>query len=233
MIEAKRARNILVVSSEIASRALPWRREIPTLPPCSATAPQRRLSSAPPTATRAASSLRHMESWSSGYHDCEIPAGGTRFDFHHDRRDFAAGAFFRMDGKAAYRLAARVVGPFLEALLGKGPVGGLEMSISSCRIRQKPRRARSSGEPAQHSTWQDRRSHRSATATRSPPPFPLRCITPLPVVAHPQVATFSSSVPPRAFPSAGSASKSRENRHHRRHRLLGPHAGRDGCRPRP
>jgi 3-oxoacyl-[acyl-carrier-protein] synthase-3 len=117
LIEAKRARNILVVSSEIASRALPWRRDPDTAALFGDGAAAAIVSAA--NGAQGGLLASHMESWSSGYHDCEIPAGGTRFDFHHDRRDFAAGAFFRMDGKAAYRLAARVVGPFLEALLGK------------------------------------------------------------------------------------------------------------------
>ena len=52
----------------------------------------------------------HMETWPEGYHDCELASGGTRFDFHKDHNRFGENAVFRMDGKAAYRLAAKVIG---------------------------------------------------------------------------------------------------------------------------
>jgi len=117
MIEAKRARNILIVSSEIASRGLPWRRDPDTAAMFGDGAAAAVISAADGRPGGLVAS--HMESWSEGYHDCEVPAGGTRFDLHRDTGAFIEGAFFRMDGKAAYRLAARVVAPFLDRLLAK------------------------------------------------------------------------------------------------------------------
>lgn len=117
MIDAGRARNILIVSSEIASRALPWQKDPDTAAMFGDGAAAAVLSTADNRQGGLVAS--RMESWSAGYHDCEIPAGGTRFDFQRDHQDFAEGAFFRMDGKAAYRLAARVVAPFLDKLLAK------------------------------------------------------------------------------------------------------------------
>jgi 3-oxoacyl-[acyl-carrier-protein] synthase III len=117
MIEAKRARHILIVSSEIASRGLAWHREPDTAAMFGDGAAAAVVSGAEGRPGGLAASL--MESWSEGYHDCEIPSGGTRYDLHGDTRSFMDAAYFRMDGKAAYRLAARVVAPFLDKLLAK------------------------------------------------------------------------------------------------------------------
>ncbi len=117
MIEAGRARSILIVSSEIASRGLPWRQDPDTAAMFGDGAAAAVITAADGRPGGLVAS--HMESWSEGYHDCEVPAGGTRFDIHRDAQRFIDGAFFRMDGKAAYRLAARVVAPFLDRLLAK------------------------------------------------------------------------------------------------------------------
>jgi len=117
MIEAGRARHVLVVSSEIASRGLPWRQDPDTAAMFGDGAAAAVISARDGRQGGLVASL--MESWGEGYHDCEVPAGGTRYDLHGDTEAFIAGAFFRMDGKAAYRLAARVVAPFLDRLLAK------------------------------------------------------------------------------------------------------------------
>lgn len=117
MIEAGRARNVLIASSEIPSRALPWKQSPDTAALFGDGAAAIVLS-----ANRGGSggvAAFHMETWPEGYRDCELAAGGTRFDFYRDAAGFADNAVFRMDGKAAYKLAAKVIAPFFEALLGK------------------------------------------------------------------------------------------------------------------
>jgi 3-oxoacyl-[acyl-carrier-protein] synthase III len=109
LIEAGRFRNVLIVSSEIASRALPWSSDPDTAAMFGDGAAAAVLTSSHGTNGGLAAS--HFETWSEGYRDCELPSGGTRFDFHNDRDDFAKGAAFKMDGRAAYRLAAKVIQP--------------------------------------------------------------------------------------------------------------------------
>jgi 3-oxoacyl-[acyl-carrier-protein] synthase III len=117
LIEAGRFRNVLVVSSEIASRALPWRSDVDTAAMFGDGAAAALITSCRGGAGGLVASL--METWSEGYHDCELPSGGTRFDFHNQHSEFSNGAEFRMDGRAAYRLAAKVIQPFMEKLLAK------------------------------------------------------------------------------------------------------------------
>jgi 3-oxoacyl-[acyl-carrier-protein] synthase III len=117
LIEAQRFRNVLIVSSEIASRALPW-----TSDPDTAAMFGDGAAAAILTSSRTAGgglAASHIETWSEGYRDCELPAGGTRFDFHRQHEDFAKGAQFQMDGRAAYRLAAKTIQPFFDKLLAK------------------------------------------------------------------------------------------------------------------
>jgi 3-oxoacyl-[acyl-carrier-protein] synthase III len=117
LIEAQRFRNVLIVSSEIASRALPWNSDPDTAAMFGDGAAAAILTSSLGSSGGLAAS--HIETWSDGYRDCELPAGGTRFDFHNHLDDFAKGAQFQMDGKAAYRLAAKVIQPFFDRLLAK------------------------------------------------------------------------------------------------------------------
>ena len=117
LIEAKRFRNVLIVSSEIASRALPWNSDPDTAAMFGDGAAAAILTSSVGSGGGLVAS--HMETWSEGYRDCELPAGGTRIDFHNHLDDFVKGAQFKMDGKAAYRLAAKLISPFLDTLLAK------------------------------------------------------------------------------------------------------------------
>ena len=117
MIESDRYSNVLIVSSEIASRALPWASDPDTAAMFGDGAAATIL-----TASHGQSGglvASHFETWSEGYRDCEIPSGGTRFDFHNDAAGFAQGAAFRMDGRAAYKLAAKTIQPFFDKLLAK------------------------------------------------------------------------------------------------------------------
>ena len=117
MIEAGRYRNILIVSSEIASRALPWSTDPDTAAMFGDGAAAAVLSTSRGQSGGLVAS--HFETWSEGYRDCELASGGTRFDFHNDTKGFAQGATFHMDGRSAYKLAAKTIQPFMEKLLGK------------------------------------------------------------------------------------------------------------------
>jgi 3-oxoacyl-[acyl-carrier-protein] synthase-3 len=117
MIDAGRIKTALIVSSEIASRALPWEASPDTAALFGDGAAAVVVAGSDGRAGGLVAS--HMETWSTGYRDCELASGGTRFDFHQDRDAFASGAVFRMDGRSAYRLVARVVVPFFERLLSK------------------------------------------------------------------------------------------------------------------
>lgn len=114
---ADRARRVLVVSAEIASRALPW----PTDPATAAlfgdgaaalVLEARALDQAP---MRLAGFL--METYATGYELCQLAAGGTRFDYHNDPAGFAAHARFQMDGAGLYRLSAAQAPGFIDRLL--------------------------------------------------------------------------------------------------------------------
>ena len=108
-------RAALVFSSEVASRALPWQDQ-----PDIAALFGDGAAAAVLTATQdghkgiRASLLR---SYPSAYGACEIGAGGTRFDFHREPEQFAAHAFFRMDGKELFRVTHRHFPGFVDEVL--------------------------------------------------------------------------------------------------------------------
>ena len=95
------ARRALVVSAEIASRALPWQSQ----PDVAALFGD----GAGAAVVEAGGGLKAslLRTYPSAYDSCSIGAGGTRFDFHQAPEDFAAHAWFHMDGKALFRLASR------------------------------------------------------------------------------------------------------------------------------
>lgn len=118
-IAAGRARHVLVVTSEIASRALPWADAPETAGLFGDGAAAFIVSAAN---TRPDCSLKfggfHMETFAEGYEACTLASGGTGIDFHSDPAAFARGAWFRMDGKALYRITAAALPHFLDRLLG-------------------------------------------------------------------------------------------------------------------
>lgn len=113
-IAAGRYRNVLIVSSEVASRALPWHDDPETAALFADAAAAVVLT---PGATRVAASC--FRTWHSGWEACQIGAGGTRFDYHRDRDGFDAHSFFRMNGRELFRLAAENFGAFVDALLDR------------------------------------------------------------------------------------------------------------------
>ncbi|TKB15215.1 MAG: ketoacyl-ACP synthase III [Mesorhizobium sp.] len=115
MIEAGQCETALVFSSEIASRALPWRDapEVAALFGDGAAAAV--LRRAGPGEGRVAASL--MRTYPSAWEACGIGSGGTRFDFQKEREEFARHSLFHMDGKELFRLTSRHFNGFVSELL--------------------------------------------------------------------------------------------------------------------
>lgn len=106
-------KTILIVSSEIASRALPWK-DAPAVAGLfgdgAAAAVIRRDDTSGIVASR-------FTTFSSGFDACRLASGGTRFDFHKEFELFSKNSLFMMDGKELFRLTARDFGVFVDTLL--------------------------------------------------------------------------------------------------------------------
>lgn len=117
-LAAGRSRHVLVVTSEIASRALPWHDAPETAGLFGDGAAAFVLSAA---GEGRAGSPRfggfHMETFAEGYEACTLASGGTGIDYHADPEGFARSAYFRMDGKALYRVTAGALPGFIDRLL--------------------------------------------------------------------------------------------------------------------
>lgn len=116
-IASGRARRVLIVASEIATRALPWQDDPATAALFGDGAAALVMGEAGPNGLR----LRDVaiETWAEGYDFCALPAGGTRFDFHTNRTAFEDNAFFRMDGHALFKLTRNKVPDFIDRLLSR------------------------------------------------------------------------------------------------------------------
>jgi 3-oxoacyl-[acyl-carrier-protein] synthase-3 len=114
MIAAGQARTALVVSAEVASRALPWETD-----PHTAALFGDGAGAVVVQATDVDAGLRaaKMCTYPSAYDACSIAAGGTRIDYHNDPDDFARNAWFAMDGKELFRLSSRHFKGFVADLL--------------------------------------------------------------------------------------------------------------------
>jgi 3-oxoacyl-[acyl-carrier-protein] synthase-3 len=113
MIASGRAKTVLVVASEIASRALPW----DTDPETAAIFGDGAAAAVITAGTRPYTSL--MRTYPSTYEACSLGAGGTRFDYHQDPDSFAENAFFQMDGKALFKISASHFADFVAELLNE------------------------------------------------------------------------------------------------------------------
>lgn len=114
---AGRARHVLVVASEIASSALPWEHSPATAGLFGDGAAAMVLSAADTGLAGPRFGGFQMETYAEGYDACTIAAGGTRMNLRNDPAAFEAGATFRMDGRALYKLTAAKLPGFLERLL--------------------------------------------------------------------------------------------------------------------
>lgn len=118
MIAAGQHTCALVVSSEVASRALPWQQQpdVAALFGDGAAA----FVVAKATDTKGAKLAAALtRTYPSAYAACEIGAGGTRFNFHTQFESFASHALFRMDGKALFKVTFRYFEAFVDDLLAR------------------------------------------------------------------------------------------------------------------
>jgi 3-oxoacyl-[acyl-carrier-protein] synthase-3 len=113
-IAAGDVRHALVVSSEIASRALPWATDPETASLFGDGAAAAVLSRSNNDNRLVATLLR---TFPSAYEACSLGAGGTRFDYHQNPDEFAVHSRFAMDGKALFRLTALHFRGFVDDLL--------------------------------------------------------------------------------------------------------------------
>lgn len=116
-ISAGRAKTVLVVASEISSRALPWATDPKTAALFGDGAGAMIVQSI--ESPRSGLKLKHfaMETHSEGYDFCTLASGGTRIDYHADKDAFAKHAFFRMDGHALFKLTRKRLPTFIETLI--------------------------------------------------------------------------------------------------------------------
>lgn len=108
----------LVVSSEVASRALPWKADPATALLFGDGAGAVVLE---PTPSNKKSVLlaTHMRCFPSAYSASQIGAGGTRFDYRAERDAFDGHTVFEMNGRELFRITAQHFSSFLDGLLSK------------------------------------------------------------------------------------------------------------------
>lgn len=105
----------LIVSAEVASRALPWDKDPETAALFGDGAGAVVIRKGGKSRLLAAK----METYPSASDACNFAAGGTRFDYHNDPDQFSQHASFQMDGKKLFQLTAKEFGGFVDRLLEK------------------------------------------------------------------------------------------------------------------
>ena len=101
LLSTGRYRRALIISSEIASRALPWKSQ-PEIAGLFGDGAAAAVVEHDPRAYLEAC----FQTYPSAYEACQIAAGGTRFDFQHQREAFEANVQFAMDGKALFKVTS-------------------------------------------------------------------------------------------------------------------------------
>lgn len=114
-IAAGTCQKALIVSSEVASRGLPWddQPDVAALFGDGAAAAVISTSEHPHVGLRA----RLMRSYPSKYEACQIAAGGTRFDFQSEPNLFARHTLFQMNGSELFKITLKHFPAFVEELL--------------------------------------------------------------------------------------------------------------------
>ncbi|RJT34853.1 ketoacyl-ACP synthase III [Mesorhizobium waimense] len=115
LIEADQCKTALVFSSEVASRALPWKEQPEVAALFGDGAGAAVLRRAGPGESRVAANL--MRTYPSAWDACGIGSGGTRFDFARQPEEFARHSLFHMDGKELFRVTSRHFNGFVTELL--------------------------------------------------------------------------------------------------------------------
>lgn len=123
LLQSGRYRRVLLVSCDLASRALD-ERDLDTFGLFGDGAAAAVLSSSDDDHGPALLAAR-FETWSEAAHACEIPGGGSRLPPSRYDGDYRDVCNFRMDGKRLYRVAAEHFDRFVDELLGDA---GVELS---------------------------------------------------------------------------------------------------------
>lgn len=105
----------LIVSSEVASRGLPWEEQ----PDVAALFGDGAAAVVVSKAKQGGICHSLMRSYPSQYDACEIGAGGTRIDYHGEPEEFARHTRFRMSGKDLFRVTAKHFPGFVDDLLAR------------------------------------------------------------------------------------------------------------------
>ncbi len=113
LIQSEMYRTILIVSSEVPSRALPWK-EAPAVAGLFGDGAGAAVLTAGDRAGIVASKFTTLP---SAYDACSLSSGGTRFDFRNEFELFSKHSVFMIDGKELFRVTARAFGSFVDQLL--------------------------------------------------------------------------------------------------------------------
>lgn len=114
LLASGRYRRGLIVSAEIASRALPWDDDPATAGLFGDGAAAAIFSAGDGRSALVAAS---METHATAYDACRLGSGGTRYDYHYAPEEFRAHALFEMQGDLLYKTTVRNFPGFVGRLL--------------------------------------------------------------------------------------------------------------------
>ena len=112
LIQAGLYKRVLIVSSEIASRGLPWQES-----PETAALFGDGAAAAIIETGRDKIRARRFRTYPSGWELCQLQSGGTRHDLNQNPDDFLKGSKFAMAGRDLYRITLRTFPAFVDELL--------------------------------------------------------------------------------------------------------------------
>ncbi len=105
----------LIVSSEVASRGLPWQ----AAPATAGLFGDGAAAVVVKPASKATTFQASSRSYSSAYNACQIGAGGTRFSYQEQPKEFHQHSLFEMNGKELFKITSRYFAEFVDDLLAK------------------------------------------------------------------------------------------------------------------
>lgn len=117
LLGAGRARHALIVSSEVATRGLPWDSD-PAVAALFGDGAAAAVLSADDSGDHGICAAA-MEAYPSGWEACQIEAGGTRHDLRDHPGNIRDLASFQMDGKRLFGLTLRYFPAFITRLLNR------------------------------------------------------------------------------------------------------------------
>ena len=123
-LESGRAQRVLIVSSELASCALPWKTD-PEVAALFGDGAAAWVVEAGGAGSRAANAEDRglvgtaFASFPSAYEACQLPVGGTANSPHDDPEAFLEAAFFQMSGEQLFRLVRGEFAGFMDGFLNR------------------------------------------------------------------------------------------------------------------